>query len=62
MRTTPRTTRVLGLWSAGCLALFLVLGLLWLGNVGLEWPVLVVPALWALVAARPRRFEDSRWQ
>ena len=47
--------RLLGLWTAGWLALFLLVGLLWLGDLSLQWPVLLVPLLWALVAARPRR-------
>ncbi|KQS68408.1 hypothetical protein [Modestobacter sp. Leaf380] len=60
MRRTARERRVLGLWSAACLALFLVLGLLWVGDLSLQWPVLVVPVVWALVAARPRRAEPAR--
>jgi hypothetical protein len=50
----PRTARLLGLWTAAWLGLLLVVGLLWVGNLSLEWPVLVVPLLWALVALRPR--------
>ena len=46
---------MLGLWSAVWLAVFLVAGLLWVGNLSLQWPVLAVPVLWALVALRPRR-------
>ena len=37
------------------LAAFLVAGLVRLGDLSLQWPVLVVPLLWALVALRPRR-------
>jgi hypothetical protein len=37
------------------LAVFLVGGLLWLGDLSVQWPVLVVPLLWALVALRPRK-------
>ena len=37
------------------LAVFLVVGLLWLGDISLQWPVLLVPVLWALLALRPRR-------
>ncbi|MCW2584367.1 MAG: hypothetical protein JWQ53_3157 [Klenkia sp.] len=59
MRHTPGEKRVLGLWSAGCLAVFLVLGLLWVGDLSLQWPVLVVPLVWVLVAARPRRSEPA---
>ena len=54
-RRDPREARLLGLWTAGWLAVLLVAGLLWLGDISLQWPVLVVPVLWALFAARPRR-------
>jgi fatty acid desaturase len=54
-RRDPRTARFLGLWTAGWLAVLLILGLLWVGDLSLQWPVLVVPVLWALVALRPRR-------
>jgi hypothetical protein len=47
--------RTLGLWTAGWLAVFLLAGLVWLGDLSLQWPVLLIPALWALVALRPRR-------
>jgi hypothetical protein len=57
VRGTPGQRRLLGLWTAGWLALLLVIGLLWFGDVSLEWPVLVVPLVWALVAVRPRRQE-----
>ena len=56
-RPTPRERRLLGLWTAGWLALLLLIGLLWIGDIGLEWPVLLVPVVWALVAVRPRREE-----
>jgi hypothetical protein len=56
-RSTPRERRLLGLWTAGWLALLLLIGLLWFGDISLEWPVLLVPLAWALVAARPRREE-----
>jgi hypothetical protein len=46
--------RVLGLWTAGCLAAALALGVTRLGDWSLQWPVLLVPLLWALVALRPR--------
>jgi hypothetical protein len=51
----PREARTLGLWTAGWLAVLLLGGLLWLGDLSLQWPVLLVPLLWALVALRPRR-------
>ena len=54
-RGTPHERRLLGLWTAGWLALLLLIGLFWVGNVAVEWPVLLVPATWALVALRPRR-------
>jgi hypothetical protein len=54
-RRGPRETRLLGLWTAAWLAALLLIGLLWLGDLSLQWPVLVVPVLWALVALRPRR-------
>ena len=50
--------RVLGLWTAGWLALLLVVGLVWVGDLSLQWPVLLVPVVWAMVAARPRRERD----
>jgi hypothetical protein len=54
---TPRERRLLGLWTAGWLALLLLIGLLRLGDISVQWPVLLVPLVWALVAARPRREE-----
>ena len=51
----PRATRLLGLWTAAWLFALLLGGLLWVGNLSLQWPVLIVPVLWALVALRPRR-------
>jgi hypothetical protein len=33
----------------------LLVGLLWIGDISVQWPVLLVPVVWALVAARPRR-------
>ncbi len=54
-RRDPRRARVLGLWTAGWLAAFLVVGMVRLGEPSVQWPVLAVPLLWALVALRPRR-------
>ena len=54
-RRDPQRARVLGLWTAGWLAVFLVVGMVWLGEPSVQWPVLAVPLLWALVALRPRR-------
>ena len=46
--------RALGLWTAACLAVLLSVGVSLLGDWSLQWPVLLVPVLWALVALRPR--------
>jgi hypothetical protein len=53
-RRTARQRRVLGLWTAGWLAVLLIAGLLWIGDLTVQWPLLLVPLLWALIAARPR--------
>ena len=50
-----REARTLGLWTASWLAVLLVAGLLWVGDLTLQWPVLLVPAVWAWVALRRRR-------
>jgi hypothetical protein len=50
----PRTARLLGLWTAAWLGGLLLVGLLWVGDLSVEWPVLAVPVIWALVALRPR--------
>ena len=55
MRPTARERRVLGLWTAGWLAVLLLVGLLWVGDRAVQWTVLLVPVVWALVAVRPRR-------
>jgi hypothetical protein len=57
VRATPRERRLLGLWTAGWLASLLLLGLLWLGDLSVQWPALLVPLVWALMAVRPRREE-----
>jgi hypothetical protein len=54
-RHDAQEARTLGLWTAAWLGALLLAGLLWVGNLSLQWPVLLVPVLWALVAARPRR-------
>jgi len=56
-RPTAAQRRVLGLWTAGWLAVLLLVGLVWVGDPSLQWPVLLVPLVWALVALRPRREE-----
>jgi hypothetical protein len=35
----------------------LLAGLRRVGDLSVQWPVLVVPLVWALIAARPRRHE-----
>ena len=55
MRRDPDEARLLGLWTAACLAVLLLAGILWVGDLSLQWPVFAVPLGWALVAARPRR-------
>jgi hypothetical protein len=54
-RRNPREARILGLWTAAWLGVLLLAGLLWVGDLSLQWPVLAVPVLWALIALRPRR-------
>ena len=49
-RRTPRETRLLGLWTAGWLAILLLICLAWVGVWSLQWWVLLVPAGWAAVA------------
>ena len=58
-RRPPRQARFLGLWTAGWLALLLLLGLLVAGDIAVQWPVFAVPVLWALVALRPRRGQGA---
>jgi hypothetical protein len=53
-RHDPREARTLGLWTAAWLGALLLAGLLRLGDLSVQWPVLLVPVLWALVALRPR--------
>jgi hypothetical protein len=57
-RRTPEQKRFLGLWTAGWLFALLLVGVLRFGDLRLQWPVLVVPVLWALVSLRPRRRRD----
>ncbi|SEL19053.1 hypothetical protein SAMN04515665_10994 [Blastococcus sp. DSM 46786] len=52
---SPARARFLGLWTAGWLALLLGLAVVRFGDPAVQWPVLLVPVLWALVALRPRR-------
>jgi hypothetical protein len=53
-RRDPREARTLGLWTAGWLFALLLAGLVWIGDLSVQWPVLAVPLAWALVALRPR--------
>jgi hypothetical protein len=53
-RRDPREARMLGLWSASWLAVLLVAGLARLGDPTVQWPVLVIPVVWALLALRRR--------
>jgi len=46
---------MLGLWTATWLFALLLGGLVWLGDLSIQWPVLLVPVLWAAIALRPRR-------
>jgi hypothetical protein len=60
-RRSLREARVLGLWTAGWLAVLLLIGLVWVGDWRLQWPVLLVPLGWALVAlARGRAGPGDR--
>jgi hypothetical protein len=60
-RRTARETRALGLWTAGWLFVLLLAGVVWLGDLWLQWPVLLVPVIWALVAVlRSRTRDDHR--
>ncbi|WP_448642551.1 hypothetical protein [Geodermatophilus sp. URMC 63] len=59
-RRDPEEARALGLWTAGWLFVLLLAGLLWVGDLRVQWPVLLVPALWALVALRPRQGSGRR--
>ncbi len=54
VRHDPREARTLGLGSASWLGALLLLCLLRLGDLSVQWPVLLVPVLWAAVALRPR--------
>ncbi len=53
-RPDPREARTLGLWTAAWLGGLLLAGVLRLGDLSLQWPVLLIPVLWAIVALRPR--------
>src|SRR4051794_28752845 len=61
MRRTPQQSRFLGLWTASWLFGFLLALLLWVGDLRVQWPALLVPVAWALRAlARGRRRRPVR--
>jgi hypothetical protein len=60
MRRSPRQARFLGLWTATWLFALLLALLVWLGDPALQWPALLVPVGWALVAwSRGRRGREA---
>ncbi len=63
-RRDPREARALGLWTAAWLFGLLLVGLLRVGDLSVQWPVLLIPVLWALFALRPRRRRaaDDGWE
>ena len=63
-RRDPREARTLGLWTAAWLGGLLLAGVLRLGDLSVQWPVLLIPVLWALFALRPRRRRavDDGWR
>jgi hypothetical protein len=61
MRRTPQQARFLGLWTASWLFVLLLALLLRVGDLRVQWPALLVPLVWALVAlARGRRRSPVR--
>jgi hypothetical protein len=61
MSRTPQQARFLGLWTASWLFVLLLGLLLWVGDLRVQWPALLVPAVWALVAVtRGRRRREVR--
>jgi hypothetical protein len=69
MRRTPRQSRFLGLWTASWLFVLLLALLLWVGDLRVQWPALLVPVVWALAAGlrgrrtgvRPPPEDDDFW-
>jgi hypothetical protein len=55
VRRTARHARALGLWTATWLFVLLLAGVLCLGDLTLQWPVLLVPVLWALLTVTRTR-------
>jgi hypothetical protein len=61
MSRTPQQSRFLGLWTASWLFVLLLGLLLWVGDLRVQWPALLVPVVWALVAGfRGRRRRELR--
>jgi hypothetical protein len=61
MSRTPQQSRFVGLWTASWLFVFLLALLLWVGDLRVQWPALLVPVGWALVAwGRGRRRREVR--
>jgi hypothetical protein len=54
-RRSAAERRALGLFTAVSLAVLLSLGLTWLGDWSVQWPVLLVPLVWALAAVLSSR-------
>ncbi len=54
-RRSAAERRALGLFTAVSLAVLLSLGLTWRGDWSVQWPVLLVPLVWALAAVLSSR-------
>ena len=51
----PHVNKTNPQWLVPTMLSLMVVGLLWIGDFSVEWPVMLVPVVWALVAVRPRR-------
>jgi hypothetical protein len=61
MSRTPQQSRFLGLWTASWLFVLLLGLLLWVGDLRVQWPALLVPVVWAILAGvRGRRRWEAR--
>jgi hypothetical protein len=47
---SSRQSRILGLWTAAWLFVLLLALVLRFGDLAVQWPVLLVPVVWALIA------------